>query len=148
MQYNKKNKDRSVNSYQDTNTSGTGYSVSFSDPNFLDQIEEDILPAVIRLNYMGYLTITSCHGHGLFNYIFNYGVSINLGPNITIQINKESEEQIKKHFNTFFIKVVTNDSMDEIAGVVNLRITSRYFISHFVTNKFLCKKIIHLVEEL
>jgi hypothetical protein len=148
MQYNKKNKDRSVNSYQDTNTPGTGYTVPLSDANFLDQIEEDILPAVMEFNYKGYSTITSCHGHGVFNYIFNHGVSINSGPNITIQIDRESEKKLKKHFTTFFIKAVTNDSMDEITGVVNLRITSRYFINHFVTNKFLCKRIINLVKSL
>lgn len=144
---NKKNKDESINSFQDTGIPGAGYSVPFSNPNFLDQIEQYILPAVLTLNLKGYPTVTSCHGHGVFNYIFNHGVSINTGPSITVRIDKDSANKLKKHFNTFFIKSVINDSMEKQDSLINLKISSRFIISNFFSNRFLCNKIIELSEK-
>ncbi len=148
MLYNKRNLDGSVNSYQETGIPGTGYTVPFSDSNFLDQIEENIKAAVFELNVKGYPTITSCHGHGVINYIFNDGVDINLGPSITIKISKSLAPVLKNHFNSFFIKTVINDSMEEFEDTVNLRIITRTLVSPFVTNKFLCKQIELLVKQL
>lgn len=145
---NKKNKDGSINSFKDTGISGTGYSVPFTDPSFIEEIEEYILPAVLNLNLKGYPTVTSCQGHGIFNYIFNSGVSITNGPNITLQVNRNEVPFLEKHFNTFLIKTAISDSMEESEGKVNLRITSRLFISLFFTNKFLCKRIETLVKQL
>lgn len=141
MLYNKKNKDGSVNSFQDTGTPGSGYTVPFSDSKFLDQIEENILPAVLNLNTKGYPTITSCHGHSILNYIFNQGIDINAGPSITIRVHKTLVPYLETHFKNFFIKTVVNDSMEEFDEVINLRIVSRFFISLFFTNRFLCRQI-------
>ena len=148
MKYNKKNKDGSINSYQDTAQPGDGYSVPFSDKYFFDQIEDDILPAVENLNYKGYPTITSCHGHGIYNYLFNGGILINEGPSITIVVDKNTAKDIENHFSNFFLKVIVNDTIKREDNVVNLRITSRVFISNFVSNKFLCDKINQLVKKL
>lgn len=145
--YNKKNKDESINSFQDTLKSGTGYSVPFSDTRFMSQIEKHILPSVLNFNSKGYTTLTSCHGHGIFNFIFKSGVSISR-PSITLRVNRDNVFYLKKHFNTFFIKTEISDSIDKVEKDINLRITSKLFVSLFFTNKFLCKQIETLVNKL
>lgn len=60
---NRRNEDGSVNAYHDNPTKGFGYYVRPNHPDFRQQIEDGIWPAVEILMKKGYKTVISCHGH-------------------------------------------------------------------------------------
>lgn len=143
MPQNKKNHDGSVNSYQETGNPGSGYTVSFGNSNFKDEIEENIFEAVILLNSKGYETVTSCHGHSRFAYYFCNAITWNLGPVVTIKHTENINFP-----STFFVTTSVN-------GTIPLTETHRYTEVHirswlevFFTNKFLCSILTRYCERL
>jgi hypothetical protein len=139
--YNKRNEDGSVNSYKDTKILGHGYYVPFGDINFSNEIERNIYNSVLILNYKGYKTVTSCHGHSIFSYIFKKGLYFNSGPRVTVSFDRSVKLK-----NTLLIKTHINDSIDD--GSCNISIRVRYIFERMFTNKFLCAIIERYCEKL
>ena len=135
---NKKNKDGSVNSYQEKGKLGHGYTVSKCHPKFRDQIEDKIWPGVKALNKKNYLTITSCEGHSYFSYLFNNGIRINSGPQISIVLEsyQEKEQAIKK-INSYFVKCFENKAMKN-SNIISIRCRFDFFpmpLQRYLLNK-------------
>lgn len=145
---NEKNIDGSVSSYAKTKQPGHGYYVPFSNPNFQEQVEENILPAVMLLNSKGYKTVTSCHGHSFFDYFFNNGIRVNGGPQITVELLESEVQQFINSVNSLLISTRINNSIEigNQIGTVNISIKPRSLISKCFTNKFLCKQIYKAIE--
>ena len=149
MKLNKLNSDRSVSSFSETATPGHGYSIPFDHKNFKDQIEEDIYPAVEFLNLLGYKTVTSCHGHSLYSFLFGNGLRFNSGPQITIEINKQDNHQVKKIFNNFFITTVVNNTINLVnQDLIHISIRPRLIVNILFSNQFLCKKIYKICKDI
>jgi hypothetical protein len=145
---NKKNVDGSVSSYYITNDPGQGCYVPFNNRDFIEQIEENILPAVMHLNSNGYKTITSCQGHSLFDYIFKNAIRFNYGPQITIEVDKSQVKKLVSTFSNFLIKVSINKTItiNPITDSVYISIKPWFVVSFFFTNKFLCNEIYKVVN--
>jgi hypothetical protein len=142
MKLNKLNIDNSVNSYADTTDPGHGYYVPFNIPNFKDRIEEDIFPSVFILNANGFKTVTSCHGHSLYSFLFGNGLQFTFGPQITIEINKHDKRYIRKIFNNLFITTITNTTIKtENRDLIYISIRPRLVVNMLLSNQFLCKQI-------
>tara|TARA_B110000285_G_C14943912_1_gene523388 strand:+ start:92 stop:580 length:489 start_codon:yes stop_codon:yes gene_type:complete len=133
---NRKNKDGSVNAYQDTGKLGQGVTVEFSDLNFKNNIEDNILDAVLELNSKGYKTITSCHGHSRFDYYINKSLRYNDGPQVTIELPYKINLP-----NSLLISTEENSTMqfDTKNYYISIRVNS--WLKYFFTNKKLCSKI-------
>ena len=140
---NKKNYDGSVNAYQVTGNPVYGYTVEFNNPEFKSEIEEHIFEAVLLLNSKGYKTVTSCHGHSLYDYYFHNAIKYNNGPQVTI----EFPHSIKMS-NTFFITVDENRAIVSNNKISHLSIRIRPILERFFTNKLLCRIITKYCEDL
>ncbi len=149
IEINKQNIDGSVNSYQETKILGHGYHIPFDAKNFDTQIEKNIYNAVLLLNLRGYKTITSCQGHSRFDKIFNNGLRVNAGPQITVEVLNSEVEKFQKHFKTFFITTDINLTIEmKTNDSTYISIFPKSFIRNFLTNKFFCNKITELCETL
>ena len=133
---NKKNKDGSVNAFQQTGRPGYGVTVDFSDSNFKNNIEDNILNAVLILNNKGYKTVTSCHGHSRYNYYFKDAIRYNTGPQITIQLPYKVNLPISLLIST--TENLTIESNTE-SYFISIRVKSCF--EYFFTNKKLCSII-------
>lgn len=133
---NKKNKDGSVNAFQQTGRPGYGVTVDFSDSNFKNNIEDNILNAVLILNNKGYKTVTSCHGHSRYNYYFKDAIRYNTGPQITIQLPYKVNLPSSLLIST--IENLTIESNTE-SYFISIRVKSCF--EYFFTNKKLCSII-------
>jgi len=140
---NRKNKDGSVNSYAITSELGHGYTVSFGDPDFEKEIEENIFDAVFILNSKGYKTVTSCHGHSWFDYYFKNALRYNDGPQITIELPYEARLPF-----SVFLKFKQNQTIDCKQKVYNISIRPRRWLSFFFTNKVLCSIITRYCKDM
>lgn len=143
MPKNKLNSDGSVNSFQITGEVGHGYSVPFNSNDFIDEIEVDILDAVLILNNKGYKTVTSCQGHSKFNYYFKNAIRYNDGPQVTIELPHSCSLPF-----SFFIQTKENETMDFEKSVQFISIRPRRWIRNFFTNKFLCSIITKYCERI
>ena len=115
---NKKNKDGSVNSFQETQKPGHGYSIPISHPEFKSQIEALIWPHVILLISKGYVTITSCEGHSFLDYYLRGAIRKNSGPQITLKLKSEREvKQVVDKLNTFIISCAQNSTMSKATKI-------------------------------
>ena len=133
---NKKNKDGSVNAFQQTGRPGYGVTVDFSDSNFKNNIEDNIVDAVLILNNKGYKTITSCHGHSRYNYYFKNSIRYNNGPQITIELPYKINLP-----NSLSISTVENSTIKSNTKNYYISIRVKPWFEYFFTNKFLCKMI-------
>ena len=145
MKLNQKNFDGSVSSYFETNQPGAGYSVPFSHTEFLSQIEENILEAVLILNSKGYTTITSCHGHSLFQFVFKKAIRFNSGPQITIKLEQIDRATIKK-FSNWLISSSINDSISNYGNYLSIRV--RKPLNVVLSNKLSCRIIENFCRKL
>jgi hypothetical protein len=153
MKLNRLNEDRSVSSFSETHEPGHGYTVPFGIKNFRSQIEEDIYPAVELLNVLGYPTVTSCHGHSFYNYLFNNAIRFNLlGPGITVKIDSDKTNYFRTHMLTWLITTEVKNYEeygDHISSSFSyIRIKIRPIISLFFTNKYLCQQILKTCNKL
>ena len=150
MKLNKLNHDGSVNSYYETNIPGHGYTVPFNIENFKDQIEDKIYPSVELLNFLGYETVTSCHGHSFYHYLFKKGIIYSMvGPNITIKIKDSLVCEFKKNFSSVLFKTVNKAEEEHEKSPENIyvKIQTRFPLVLFLSNDFICKKMYELISK-
>jgi hypothetical protein len=136
MKMHKLDIDRSVTAYRGL----TG--VKFSHPDFIKQLDPNILNAVMILNSKGFVTVASCQGHGIIEYMFTDRKNfVFTGPHIVIQSNNiDQYEYIIKSFNTLLIKTIKEDNK-------TIWIQPR-FIKYFLPNNYLCDKITEICNNL
>ena len=128
--------DRSVTAYR-------GFTdVEFSHPDFINQLDPNILDAVMILNSKGYVTVGSCQGHGIIEYLFTDRKNfVFTGPFVVIQPHDNEQYQyIIRSFNTLLIKPIIERNNQ-------LWIQPR-LIKYFLPNKYLCSKIIEICNNL
>jgi hypothetical protein len=140
---NRKNKDGSVNAYQDTGKLGQGVTVEFSDLNFKNNIEDNILDAVLELNSKGYKTVTSCHGHSKFDYYINKSLRYNDGPQVTIELPHKVNLP-----NSLLISTEENSTIQSDTKNYYISIRVNSWLRYFFTNKKLCNIIIEYCKEM
>lgn len=133
---NKKNKDGSVNAFQQTGQPGYGVTVDFSDSNFTNNIEANILDAVLILNNKGYKTVTSCQGHSRYNYYFEDAIRYNTGPQITIQLPYKVNLP-----SSLLISTTENLTIESNTESYFISIRVKPCFEYFFTNKKLCSII-------
>jgi hypothetical protein len=146
MNYNKKNLDGSVNSFYITKEPGHGFFVPVSSKLFCEQIEEDILPSVLHLTSVGFKTITSCHGHSLYNYLFKNAIRFNFGPQVTVEVNQFDGIRLLSLRN-FFVKTIENKTIEfDNVNKMYISFRIRFFLNFFFTNKFLCNQLYKAIQ--
>jgi len=133
---NKRNNDGSVNAFQDTGTPGYGVTVEFSDSNFTNNIEDNILDAVLILNNKGYKTVTSCQGHSRYNYYFKDAIRYNTGPQITVQLPYKVNLP-----SSLLISTTENLTIESNTESYFISIRVKPCFEYFFTNKKLCSII-------
>ena len=133
---NKRNNDSSVNAFRDTGNPGYGVTVEFSDSNFTDNIEDNILDAVLVLNNKGYKTVTSCHGHSRYSYYFKKSIRYNNGPQITIALPYKINL-----LNSLLISTTENSTINLDTNSYYISIRVKPWIEKLFTNKVLCNMI-------
>jgi hypothetical protein len=144
---NKQNFDGSINSFWKTKSLGHGYYIPFDNETFKNQIEENILTAVMLLNLSGYKTVSSCHGHSEFDRIFKKALRSNSGPQITVAVPNNDLLYFQKHFRSFFISTQVNNTIEITdPNCTYISIFSRPIVSKILPNKFLCNHITKLCE--
>jgi hypothetical protein len=137
---NQMNEDGSVNSFQETKKLGHGYSIKITHPKFKTQIEPGIWPHIVLLISKGYVTVTSCQGHGLINLLFNNGIRRNRGPQITVSI--EDNIKFRKELNSWMISCKANPTMKEVNYI---SIQCRYsFLPNNIQRFFIYKALLKL----
>ncbi|MFT6633121.1 MAG: hypothetical protein ACJAS4_003090 [Bacteriovoracaceae bacterium] len=137
---NKTNSDGSINSFQETKKLGHGYSVKISHPEFQSQIEPAVLPHIMLLISKGYVTVTSCQGHGLLNHILNNTIRRNDGPQITVSLDEN--KRFCEILNSWIISCKPNKTM-ESNGLVSIR--CRYsFLPNSIQRMFIYKALLKL----
>jgi len=128
--------DRSVNAYRGLTD------VRINHPDFINQLDPNILDAVMILNSKGYITIASCQGHGIIEYLFTDRKNfVFTGPFVVIRPHDSEQYQyIINSFNTLLIKPIIDHNNQ-------LWIQPR-LIKYFLPNKYLCSKITEICNNL
>lgn len=127
---------RTVNTYR-------GFTnVRLNHPDFITQIDINILDAVIILNSKGFPTVGSCQGHGFLEYLFTDRKNfVFTGPYIVIRPNNNDQhEYIIKSFNTLLTKTII-----EYDKTIWIEFRS---IKYFLSNRYLCNILTKLCNEL
>jgi len=102
---------------------------------------------VFILNSKGIKTYTSCQGHSLYSYLFDKGLRVNAGPQITIEVPKQDLNRFRKMFTNIFITTQINLTIETLdSDVVYLSIRPRLIITFLLSNKFFCKKLYELCD--
>lgn len=147
MKLNKVNIDGSVNAHNETDQPSFGYHVPFNLLSFENQIEKNIFPAVFLLNSKGIKTYTSCQGHSLYAYLFNNGLRVNAGPQITIEVPRQHLTKFKKLFTSILITTQINTTIETLdSNILYLSIRPRLIFAFLLSNEFFCRKLFELCD--
>jgi hypothetical protein len=127
---------RSINSYRGL----TG--VTFNNTDFLKQLDPNIADAVMILNSKGYVSVGSCHGHSIIEYLFTDRQNFVLtGPYIQIQANSTQIDYLLKTFDTLLTVAKIEDN-------TTIWIEARFLFRLFLTNKYLSNKITEICKKI
>jgi hypothetical protein len=126
---------RSIDSYRGL----TG--VPLNHTEFLKQLDPNITDAVIMLNSKGYVSVGSCQGHSIVEYLFtNRQNFVFTGPYIQIKPNNTQIDYLLKTFNTLLTVAKIEDD--------TIWIESRFLFRLFLTNRYLSNKITEICKKI